>query len=172
MNAYHEWITPMKTSQLSNATSQRNTRSLTALALLATLLLSACSEYIPTSFGALEGIKTATPAVWTQVATTEIIQLETTADTPYSVNLWTVEVNGDLLIFAGDNRTNWVENIERNADVRLRANGLIYELRAIRITNAATFEMFAKAWEAKYGNRPRNENVDETYLFKLTSRTV
>jgi hypothetical protein len=118
----------------------------------------------------LDGITTSTPTQWAQVATTEIIQLETTVDEPYSVNLWTVEINGDLHIFAGDNRTNWVENIEQNADVRLRAEGHIYELRATRITDAATFELFAQAWETKYGNRPRNENVDETYLFKLRPR--
>jgi hypothetical protein len=162
----------MKINHLSITPSLQASRSLATFGLISILFMSACSEYIPTSFGALEGINTATPAQWTQVATTEIIQLETNVDAPYSVNLWIVEVNGELLIFAGDNRTNWVENIEQNADVRLRADGLIYELRATRITNATTFETFAKAWEAKYGNRPRNDNVDETYLFKLTSRRL
>ena len=140
------------------------------LVLFAALFINACSEYIPLSSGALEGIVTAAPTAWTQVATAEIIQLETTLDEPYSVNLWTVEINGDLLIFSGENHTNWVKNIEQNADVRLRAEGLIYELHATRITDAAMFVLFAKAWEAKYGNRPRNENVDETYLFKLQPR--
>jgi hypothetical protein len=160
----------MKINRLNRAPARLTRVHLATLALISTLLISACSEYIPISSGALDGITTTTPTQWAQVATTEVIQLETTVDEPYSVNLWTVELNGDLHIFAGDNRTNWVENIEQNADVRLRAEGLIYELQAIRITDAATFELFAQAWEAKYGNRPRNENVDETYLFKLRPR--
>lgn len=160
----------MKNKNFGIVPMHLNARVLAMLALITSVFISACSEYIPLSSGALEGIVTATPTAWTQVATTEVIQLETTVDEPYSVNLWTVEINGDLFIFAGDNHTNWVKNIEQNADVRLRAEGLIYELHATRITDAALFALFAKAWEAKYGNRPRNENVDETYLFKLQPR--
>jgi len=135
--------------------------------MLCTLFLSSCSEYLPVSSGALSGTATETPAQWTDVAPVEIIQLETGGDDAYSVNLWVVELAGDLYVCAGDNRATWVENIEMNTNVRLRANELIYSLRATRITDAATFEVFAQAWEAKYGNRPRNESVDETYLFRL-----
>ena len=145
-----------------------NIRSSTIFAsLLCTLLLTSCTEYLPISSGALSGTATETPAKWTDVAPVEIIQLESGGDDAYSVNLWVVELAGDLHVFAGDNRATWVENIEANANVRLRANELIYSLRATRVTDAATFEVFAQAWEAKYGNRPRNENVDETYLFRL-----
>ena len=146
----------------------KNIRSSTIFAsLLCTLLLTSCTEYLPISSGALSGTATEAPAQWTDVAPVEIIQLETGGDDAYSVNLWVVELAGDLHVFAGDNRATWVENIEANANVRLRANELIYALRATRVTDAATFEVFAQAWEAKYGNRPRNENVDETYLFRL-----
>ena len=30
------------------------------------------------------------------------------------------------------------------------------------------FLKFAVTWEEKYGNRPRNENYSETYLFQLS----
>jgi hypothetical protein len=148
-----------------------NIRSSTIFSsLLCTLLLASCTEYLPVSSGALSGTATETPTQWTDVAPVEIIQLETGGDDAYSVNLWVVELGGDLHVFAGDNRATWVENIEANDDVRLRANDLIYSLRATRVTDAAAFELFAQAWEAKYGNRPRNENVDETYLFRLNPR--
>ena len=31
-------------------------------------------------------------------------------------------------------------------------------------------ERFAEVYEGKYGNRPRNENVSEVYLYRLTGR--
>ena len=73
-------------------------------------------------------------------------------------------------MFAGDNLATWVENIAKNPMVRLGAEERIYELKADRVTDPDVFEEFAQAWEAKYGNRPRNENVDETYLYRLTAR--
>ncbi|MDG1441049.1 MAG: hypothetical protein P8R02_00015 [Pseudomonadales bacterium] len=149
--------------------STRNSLTV-SLMFFATLALSSCTEYLPISSGALSGTATETPAQWTDVAPVEIIQLETGGEDAYSVNLWVVELGGNLHVFAGDNRATWVENIEANDDVRLRANDLIYSLRATRVTDAPTFEVFAQAWEAKYGNRPRNENVDETYLFRLNPR--
>ncbi len=133
-------------------------------------LLNACSEYLPISSGELQGTLTKSPQSWSEVAKTKIIQLESGGTQPYSVNLWVVELEGDLAIFAGDNKTTWVENIYNDANVRLKAEEQIYELAATQITDAATFEVFAQAWEAKYGNRPRNEKVDETYLFRLKPR--
>ena len=153
-----------------NTSMRSNNRFLFAAALLITISLSACSEYLPVSSGALTGTLTTTPPQWTDVGATEIIQLETRAKDPYSVNLWVVELTGDLFIFAGDSRTTWVENIDQSSDVRLQANSLIYELSATRVTNPDKFELFAQAWERKYGNRPQNENVDETYLFRLQPR--
>jgi hypothetical protein len=148
----------------------KNQRPLLTIMLLSMLILSACTEYLPISSGALDGTMTKIPTQWGSVAATEIIQLETQGDEPYSVNLWVVELAGNLHVFAGDNRTTWVENIEGNPQVRLRAENLIYELKAQQVVNAASFELFAQAWEVKYGNRPQNENVAETYLFRLTPR--
>ena len=61
-----------------------------------------CSEALPIAGGALEGQVTAIPGAWGPVARDEIIQLETNGpDGPYSVNLWTVAIDGDLHVFAG-----------------------------------------------------------------------
>ena len=134
------------------------------------IALVVCGDYLPLSGGALTGEPVALPVSWRSVAADEIIQLETQGEGPYSVNLWTVLVADDLHVFAGDNYALWVEHIEQNAAVRLESDNLVYALRAERVTDPVRFEQFAKAWEAKYGNRPQNERVAETYLFRLTGR--
>ena len=65
----------------------------------------------------------------------------------------------------------FLKDIEQNPNVRLRAETSIFELEAVKVNGAQEFESFAQAWEAKYGNRPRNEDVDKTYLYRLRSRT-
>lgn len=142
-----------------------------SLIVLAALFFGGCAEYLPISGGQIEGVVTPAPQQWGAVAEDKIIQLETNAGKAYSVNLWVVEVSGSLHVFAGDKRANWVEDIEQNPNVRLRAETSIFELEAVRVNDAQEFELFAQAWEAKYGNRPRNENVDETYLYRLRPRS-
>jgi len=137
------------------------------LVMFSALGLAGCAEQIPLASGALTGAVKPMPSSWDAVVADEIIQLETQGDSPYSVNLWTVLVDGDLHVFAGDNYATWVEHIENDPAVRLQSEGSIYLFQAERVTQAAVFERFAQAWESKYGNRPRNENVEETYLFRL-----
>lgn len=132
--------------------------------------LAGCADMLPFSGGPLAGTVVAAPADWTQVELAEVVQLETRPQDPYSVNIWVVGESSHLYVFAGASRSNWVDHIAANADVRLRNSSTIYELRASRITDAAEFVQFADLWEAKYGRRPFNENVDETFLFKLQPR--
>ena len=130
-----------------------------------------CSEALPIAGGALEGKVSAIPSFWGPVAEDEIIQLETNGpEGPYSVNLWAVAIDGDLHVFAGDNYATWVEHIESDDAVRLQSEEAVFELRAKRIRAPQHFERFAQAWEQKYGRRPMNESVEETYLFRLTAR--
>jgi len=134
------------------------------------IVLSGCTDWLPFSSGALEGEVVANPADWTAVGEPSIIQFETQGEAAYSVNLWVIGEGDKLYVFAGDNRSTWVEHIESNPNVRLLSGGNLYELKATRVTDADEFEWFAQAWEAKYGNRPRNENVAETWLMRLSSR--
>ncbi len=137
---------------------------------LFSLAVAGCADYLPTASGALTGPLASAPASWTKVAKQEIIQLETQPEDPYSVNLWIIGQDELLYVFAGDNYATWIEHIDANPNVRVKMGGSIYLLRASRVTAAEEFERFAQAWEQKYGNRPRNENVDETYLMRLTPR--
>ena len=139
-------------------------------AILMGLLVMGCAEYLPVSGGALEGRVQPLPAALDRITQDRIIQLETSASEAYSVNLWVVEVMGYLHVFAGDNKAKWVENMEQNSKVRLRSGDEVFELEAARVSDPEVFELFAKAWEAKYGNRPRNESVEETYLYRLLPR--
>jgi hypothetical protein len=133
------------------------------------LLLSGC-DLIPFSSGELSGNLTAPPADWTEVASKEVIELETNPAEPYSVKLWIIGIGPDLYVHAGANRAAWVEHIEQDASVRLRIDESLYELRAVRVESQEEFGEFAVVYAEKYGNRPRNENVDEAYLFRLLPR--
>ena len=133
------------------------------------VLLAAC-EYIPFSGGELKGVLTPTPTDWGATAAVDVIELETNVSDPYSVKLWVIAIDSALYVHAGANRATWVENIERDADVRLLADELLYELRAERVTGAKEFAHFSDRYEIKYGRRPRNENVDEVYLYRLGRR--
>ena len=135
------------------------------------LMLAGCSSgWLPFSSGELEGVPAQAPDDWTQVASKDIVQLETDVDEPYSVNIWVIGEPTHLYVFAGASRANWIEHMEQNPNVRMKIGDAIYELTGVRVTDADEFERFAQAWDAKYGRRPRNENVDETYLMRLTAR--
>ncbi len=136
---------------------------------VALLSLAACG-YIPFSGGALQGTQSQMPEDWSVAAAVDIVQLETNPADPYSVKLWIIGLGSAAYVHAGANRTTWVEHIESNNEVRLLADGALYDLQAVRVTDAAEFKRFADAYEGKYGNRPRNENVNEAYLFRLQPR--
>ena len=86
------------------------------------------------------------------------------------MKLWVLGVGPDLYVHAGANRATWVEHIEANPDVRLLVGENLYELQAVQVKDQAEFDRFAEPYEAKYGNRPRNENVSEVYLYRLEKR--
>ena len=134
------------------------------------LWVAGCSDVLPFSGGRLEGNLADSPQDWTELASREVIQLETNPENPYSVNLWIVGEGTDLYVHAGANRAAWVENMEADPDVRLLIGDMLYELKGERVTSQAEFDAFADAYEGKYGRRPRNENVGEAYLFRLIPR--
>ena len=120
--------------------------------------------------GELEGRTAATPTSWAFTDEISTIQLETDPSDPYSVNIWAVAMADQLYLHAGGNRTTWVENIEEDKRVRVSIDGTIYELFAVRVEEAGEFGVFADAYEAKYGRRPRNENISEIYVYRMGAR--
>lgn len=142
-------------------------RSLVAATLA---FLSGCN-YIPISGGKLDGELTEPPVDWTEAAAEKIIRLETNPSDPYSVKLWILGVGPDLYVHAGANRTTWVEHIEADPNVRVLIGDKLYELRAERVTSQEEFDAMAIPYKAKYGNAPRNPDINEAYLFRLLPRT-
>ena len=132
--------------------------------------LTACSGGTPFPGGALEGTPTPVPASWAAPPLPDVIELETHPADPYSVHLWIIGMGDHAYVHAGANRAAWVEHIEADANVRLQVEKAVYELKAERVASADEFAAFSEVYEDKYGNRPRNENVNEAYLFKLTAR--
>jgi len=136
------------------------------LGVLGTGLALGCG-YVPLAGGELDGTVKPVPADWSLLAETSIVQIETRPSEPYSVNLWAVGMGPVVYLHAGANRASWVEHLEADPRLRMRVDGDLYELRAVRVVSQEEFDRFADAYEAKYGLRPRNENVAEVYLLRL-----
>jgi hypothetical protein len=118
----------------------------------------------------LEGQTVAAPADWSFTDAVSTVQLETRPADPYSVNIWVIALGEHLYVHAGANRSEWVEHMEADPNVRIRVDESIYELRASRVDGQDEFDRFSDAYEKKYDRRPRNENVGEAYLFRLAAR--
>ena len=134
------------------------------------LALAGC-DYLPFSSGELDGEVATPPADWTSVGVPKVIELETRPSDPYSVKLWAIGLGPVVYVHAGASRTNWVEHIEADPRVRLGIDDTIYELTAVQVKGDGEFQQFAAAYDTKYGNRPRNENIDEIYLYRLSPRS-
>lgn len=155
---------------MSPSRTMHRTARLAPLFWMILLLGVGCGPVVLIPGGALDGPSAPAPPDWAFAESIDTIQLETRPTDPYSVNIWAVGIGADLYVHAGANRANWVENMEADPDVRARVGGSIYALRATRVTDQAEFDRFEVAYANKYGSNPRNSNVEEAYLFRLTAR--
>ena len=141
------------------------------IALLVAVFALGCSgPFLLLPGGKLEGRTTEVPESWAFTDEIDTIQIETNPADPYSVNIWVTAVDPHLYLHAGANRATWIENLERDPRLRLRVDEAIYELAGARVVTQEEFDRFASAYEQKYGRRPRNENVAEAYLIRLSPR--
>lgn len=139
--------------------------------LLLAVPLTGCERpFVLLPGGALEGPTVPAPASWAFTDEVKTVQLETRPAEPYSVNIWVIALDPHLYVHAGASRSAWVEHLEADPNARVRVGDTLYELTAVRVTEQAEFDRFSDAYEAKYGRRPRNENVAEAYLFRLGAR--
>jgi hypothetical protein len=120
--------------------------------------------------GRLEGAPAEPPTDWAFAREVKTVQLETRPSDPYSVNIWAVGSGAGIWVHAGASRSAWVAHMEAEPDVRLQVEGRVYALRATRVEAQDEFDRFSDAYEAKYGSRPRNEDVKIAYLFRLEAR--
>lgn len=147
------------------------TRSIHSLSVALAVLCAGCGgPWLLLPGGALEGSTASAPGSWAFTDAVKTVQLETRPTDPYSVNIWLIALDENLYVHAGAHRATWVENLERDPNVRLRVEDSIYELVAARVAGQEEFDRFSDAYDRKYGRRPRNGDVTEAYLFRLTPR--
>lgn len=135
------------------------------------LLLGACEPVGPLAGHTLSGEPTPPPADWSSVASVETVQLQTRPDDPYSVNIWGVAIGPDFYIASGRGaNASWVGHIASNADVKLRIGHALYELRAVRVTDAAELERVSAAYAAKY-EMDDEDKPKEPWVYRLDRRS-
>jgi len=119
--------------------------------------------------GTLDGPVKAPPQSFGFARDAGTVQLETRPEDPYSVNIACAIVGDALYVSAGDNKSQWVENMEANPLVRMRIEGEIYELRARRVTDDDELNSFAEEWIKKaWARDPRD--LDEAWVYRLEAR--
>jgi hypothetical protein len=134
-------------------------------------LLAGCDEpFIVLSGGALSGEVVSPPEDWSAMDDVEIVQLETRPEDPYSVNIWSVELGPDLYVATGEDGTNWTKILENDRDVRLRADGKIYLLRATPVVDPEERAAVAAAYVKKYGVDEDDNWVAVGQIFRLDRR--
>jgi hypothetical protein len=141
-------------------------------ALVAVTVLCGCGGPLPfLAGGKLDGPVKPAPASFAFAKDAGTIQLETRPEKPYSVNVAGAVVGDGLYVSAGDSRTQWVENIEADPLVRARVEGVVYELKARRVTDAAEMDAFAAAWLGlgAWARDPRKLE-GEVWVFRLEPR--
>lgn len=137
----------------------------------------ACGPIGPVAGGRLRG----TPhqgnlPSWEFVADVETVQIETRPDDPYSVNTWIGSYQGGLyvptsLILGADepSEREWVRNVEADPRVRLRIDGTVYELQALRVEDEATVEGVRAALLAKY-EEEADDHARNAWIYELRPR--
>jgi hypothetical protein len=141
--------------------------------ILAALLaaMSGCAEpFIVMAGGELAGEVADPPVDWSEYNDEEIIQLETRPEDPYSVNIWMIARGPDLYVATGDDPTRWTRNIDENPDVRVRIQGVIYELEASRVEDLEEKTAIGTEYVAKYKVDDDDNWVQEGQLFRLDRR--
>ena len=143
-------------------------RIIVALGTLLTLGCNGPAGLLPG--GSLDGDPRPTPTDWSFAGDAGTMQLETNPAKPYSVNLAYTVMQGRLYVNAGGTETQWVQHITNDAHVRLRLDGGLYDLRAVRVTDRDEIVAFAQAWTDQSFFRRDPLGYDEVWIYELQER--
>jgi len=122
--------------------------------------------------GELDGETGPAPSDWAFAGDYGTCQLETRPDDPYSVNIAYTVLDGQLYINAGDTETRWVQNIDVDPRVRLRVDGVLYELRAERVTDPVEIAKFGNAWTDQSFFRRDPAELSPVWVYRLVERST
>jgi hypothetical protein len=140
------------------------------IAFFALSVLLACGPVVMIPGGRLSGEAKPVPSDWSFSDSVETVQLETRPDDPYSVNIWGAAAGPDFFIASGKPENAWAEHILADDRVRLRIDGAVYEMRAIRDDSPESRERFLAAAKAKYDFEPEPDQASGAVLFRLVAR--
>jgi hypothetical protein len=118
------------------------------------------------------------PRDWSFVADVKQAQLETRPADPRSVNIWLGSLNGKLYVASSmirgpklPSERGWVRDVEADDRVRMRIDGVVYELRAERVLEADEADAVRSMLEAKYELDPSDRDPSrEIWFFALEPR--
>ena len=141
------------------------------------VLLTACGPLGPFAGGRLRGDVHSGPSPnWAFTQDIETIQLETNPEDPHSVNTWCGDYQGALyvptsLILGTDepSEREWVKNALADPRVRLRIDGVIHELRAVRVEDPQELEGAKARLMAKYDEEV-TDHSNEAWIFRMQAR--
>ena len=149
-----------------------------ALVMAACLLVTATGCPIgPFAGGRLGGdIHSGAVTDWGFVDRAETCQLETNPSAPHSVNTWIGIVDGRAyiptsLILGPDNPTErtWVANVVANPAIRVRIEGVVFDLLAVKVEDPSERETVRTALMTKYDAKP-DPHSDNAWIFRLEGR--
>ena len=110
------------------------------------------------------------------LCTEHTIQLETRPDDPHSVNTWCVSLDDRFyiptsLILGDENPLDreWVQNVLADDRVRVRVEDVLYERRAVRVTEEGEVEQAKSAFLTKYEFDP-DEHSSAAWIFRMEPR--
>lgn len=106
---------------------------------------------------------------WHGFGESGIAEIETNPADPYSVTVAYTIVDGELYVNAGGEEKKWAKNSVEDPNVRLRVDGDIYELHAIRVTDPAEIARFGEAWTRGWFRRDPTQ-YEEVWVFRLVER--
>jgi hypothetical protein len=132
----------------------------------------------PFAGGELSGEAATSPLAATLVDQATQVQLETNPAAPHSVNTWIGAANGVIYVPTSMIRgplspaeRDWVKNVQADARVRLRVDGELYPLRAIRVDDRVEYAAARATLEAKYElGADDMDPAREIWLFRLEPR--
>jgi hypothetical protein len=150
-----------------------------ALALGLAIALSACDGPLgPFSGGELSGEVKPVPSDWGLLADVKEVQLETNPAEPRSVSVWLATASGALYISSSlirgpmvPTEREWVRDVAADERVRLRIDGVVYELRAVRVLDESEAAAARRAIEGKYElGADDMDSGREVWVFRLGAR--